>query len=137
LEALESAPILGSMLPTLIGRDGGLFERLLSAERLKDYHLEPLRGQPDESWARMAEKALKAGHEPTEIVEISFAGAGGFVGSGLEHWRRWDSAFAALQERDTKDLEEVARQGRARAREFLDQARLRQRHFEIHGLGSH
>jgi hypothetical protein len=134
LEALEAAPILESLLPLLIGRHGELYERLLSTERLKGYHLAPLKGQPDESWAMLAERALKAGHDPADIAAISFAGGGGFVGSGLEHWTHWERAFAALEDSDTKDLREVARRGKAMAREFLDQARLRQRHVEIHGL---
>jgi len=135
LEALEAAPILRSLLPLLIGRDSGLYERLLSTESLKEYQLEPLKGQPDESWATLAEKALKVGHDPAEIVAISFTGGGGFVGSGLEYWTRWERAFAALDERDNNELREVAYRGRAMAREFLDGARERQRAFEIYGLG--
>jgi len=136
LEALAAAPILESLLPLLIGRDDRLYERLLAAEPLEDYHLEPLKGQPDESWARLAEKALKAGHDPAELAAISFAGGSGFVGTGLEHWTRWDRAFAELEEGDSQGLREVARRGRAMARDLLDGARERQRAFEIHGLGS-
>jgi hypothetical protein len=136
LEALEAAPILESLLPLLIGRDGGLYELLLSAERLKDYHLEPLKGQPDESWANLAQQALNAGHDPAELAAISFAGGSGFVGSGLEHWTRWEKAFAALEETDGKDLVEVAHRGRAMARDLVDEALQRKREFEIHGLGS-
>jgi hypothetical protein len=39
LESLEPSPLLGSLLPLLIGNDPGLYEKLLAIERLKEYHL--------------------------------------------------------------------------------------------------
>jgi hypothetical protein len=135
LEGLEAAPILRWLLPRLIGRDLALYEKLLSTERLAGHHLEPLKGRPDEDWARLARSALKAGYDPGRLARISFDATEVFAGPGVEHWAHWDEAFAALEKHESDDLHEVGRCGREMARGFLEEAKQRQRDFEMHGLG--
>jgi hypothetical protein len=135
LEELEPANTLDSLIPDLVGRDVELYKRFLSLDHLKAYHLKPIGGPRDPEWKDFALAALDADYSPEIVASASFEASHSFAGSGVEYWERWDQAFAAFEGHPRADFREVVRYGRERAQAEVSEARKRQRHFELHGLG--
>jgi len=138
LEELKPASILQSLLPALIERNEELFRCLLEIPSLRDFHLESLGGPQAPGWENFACAALDAGFDPESIarasVEPSYGTSHSYAGSGLEYWERWDQAFAAFAGHPKRDIREVARFGRAEAKEEIARAREFQRRFELYGV---
>jgi hypothetical protein len=127
LERLEPGLWADQLLPHLVGRNATVYERLLRLERLRDYHLEPLAGQPDADWVNLARLALLSGHEPRAVARASF------LGSGHDYWSAWDRAFSKLEDHSDEDLREVARYGRELAQEEIRNAATEARKRDLEG----
>ena len=133
LDDLQPHPILGSLLPWLVGNDLILYSGLLLRPDLRDYHLDPLGGLPDETWVAKATLALDAGYLPEDVAGAAYRTSHSWAGFGNEYWTRWKEAFAALQDNQRSDLREVARFGIAEAEKELETARRKRKRFELEG----
>ncbi len=134
LDELQPRPILAALLPWLVRKDPKIYQKLLTLNALAEYHLDPLAGMPDSSWAELAILALEAGYEARPIAEDTLGGRHSYAGPGVEHWSEWDQAFAALEEHPREDLREVARWGRRIAGDRLQRAREEERRVAVHGF---
>ena len=137
LDELQPRPTLKALLPWLVHREPTVYQKLLTLKALADYHLDPLAGLPDSSWAEMAILALEAGYEARPIAGATVFGGRylhSYAGPGIEHWSEWDQAFAALEGHPRKDLHEVARWGRRIAGDHLQSARVEERRIAVHGF---
>lgn len=134
IEALVAGPIAASLIPRLVGRTVHVYAALLKLDGLKDFHLRPLAGKPDEEWTGLAKLAMAEGHEPRSVAEACFEVGHAWSGYGQEYWSRWDRAFAELENNPEKCLREVARYGRKLAQEDARRAAARKRQHELDGL---
>jgi hypothetical protein len=129
------APILDSLLPPIVGRDPELYSQLLARTQLRDYHLAPLNGKPDQEWSQLAALALDAGYPPERIADAAAWGSGHFfAGPGVEYWEDWEQAFIALEEHPSVGMREVGRQGRRIVEGELKTARSKQEQIALHGF---
>jgi hypothetical protein len=136
LTELASAPVLASLLPSLIGRDIELYRQLLGLTQLRPYHLEPLAGKPDHAWQELALLALDCGHDPERIAEAAVSDGGEFAGPGIEHWTAWAQAFKALEERPGAHplMSEIGCHGMRIVEGYLQAAQSRQEEISRRGL---
>jgi hypothetical protein len=135
LGELAPAEILQSLVPALVGRDVDLYKQLLSLSHLKDYHLVAVGVPQVENWEDFALAALDAKWAPKLVASASFGTSHTFAGPGVEYWEKWDQAFAAFEGHPRAELREIVRYGRKWAQAEVSDARERQRHVELHGLG--
>jgi hypothetical protein len=133
---LPAVSLLDSLLPRLVGRDAGLYRQLLGRSQLRDYHLVPLSGKPDEAWTNLAVLALDAGYAPEGIAEATIRGSGThfYAGPGVDYWEGWARAFAALEGDPRAEIREVGRQGRKIVEHDLERARARREEIALRGL---
>ncbi len=134
LQELESFPIVRDMIPLLIQEDVEVYERLLSLKRFSDYHLGPLRGLPQKGWRNLALVALRAGYEPSKVVQAAFDTHHTVVGSGIEYWEKWDLAFAEMGREAPPELQEVSRDGRERVQKELQKIKGMEEYIDRNGL---
>lgn len=133
---LPADPVLDVFLPALVGRNKELYRHLLAHCHLRDYHLVPLGGRPDESWSELALQALDAGHAPERIAEAAVRGSGGHVhdGSGVDYWAGWTQAFTAIEHHQRAEMREIGRHGIRIIEGHLQEARSRQQQIGLHGF---
>jgi hypothetical protein len=136
LGELPAISLLRSLLPRLVGRDVVMYRRLLEQHHLRDYHLAPLHGKPDEAWAELAQLARAAGFLPRQIAEATAWGSGGHSWSlpGVDYWTSWDEAFAAFESHSSADIQEIARTGREVIAPSLRRAVKEQQQISLHGF---
>ena len=114
---------MGEFLVHVVGRDVLVFEALLRQNGLRDYHLYPLRGMPNDEWIPLARTALQAGWSKEGIAVAAMTGSHSWVGSGLEYWSRWDRAFAKLEVDLDPEIRAIGTAGRALVAPRLQGAR--------------
>jgi hypothetical protein len=134
IESMGPGPLAYRLLPRLVCRKVAVYTGLLAFERLKDFHLRPLEGLPDEEWAGLARLALDAGFDPYEIARASLVGIHSYTGYGREYWVEWDRAFAELEVHSDEELRKIGHYGRQQAKENLRQAAAERRQHELHGI---
>lgn len=124
---------VGQLLELLVDSPD-LYENLLASSRLEYFYLTPLDRPPwDESWCALARFALDAGLEPRQVAEHSFYIEHSYARAGVEHWTKWETAFAEMEKTAEGPLLEVARHGLRIAREKIEGAKQKQRHYELTG----
>jgi len=137
LDQMPAGPMASVVISRLIAGQTEVYRELLGQDRLKAYHLHPLEGLPGPAWSEMALVALDHGYDPAEIFIRSFQERGATVvmiwGRDQDHWRRWETAFAALEKHPDARLREIARLGREEARERIRATDARQREFNLTG----
>jgi hypothetical protein len=133
---MPAVPMIRFLLPLIVRRDPELYRQLLAVVWLRDYHLAPLAGKPDDPWIELALLALEAGHLPERIAEAAVWGPGGhsFAGPGVDYWEEWARAFAALEDHPLAEVREIGRHGRQIVECDLQQARSRQEQIDLRGM---
>ncbi len=123
-------------LPQLIGREAELYRRLLRRVDLKEFHLSPLQGLPEASWAGLAKLALRGDFRPQEVAGAAYSEGHVWRGTGEDYWRQWDEAFASLDCPADADpgWQEMIRHGRERAQIEIRRAEQRRRRIEHDGM---
>jgi hypothetical protein len=111
-------------------------ELVLQYEELRRFHEEPLHDNPDKEWAELARLALQSNYDARSIAHAAFSIAGikVFWGSLSSLWSQRDEEFARLEEDPRAEIQEIARYGRQRAQELLEEAKAKERLEEIHGI---
>ncbi len=137
LDQIPADPMASNLLSQLIDRRPELYRELLGLDRLREHHLCPLEGAPDAAWVEIALIALDHGYTPAVIAKSSFQERGAvnitIWGHDQSHWRRWEDAFAVLEEHSDRRLREVARLGREGARERIRAVGARKREWDLTG----
>lgn len=98
----------------LVGQDLDLYQELLNAKALIQYHLSPLVGKPNRDWWAKAALALDAGYSVNVVVQATGVSTGsGWMGSESNMWADWRSAFQGLLDLGELDpqISQVARLG--------------------------
>jgi hypothetical protein len=137
LGELPALPILNSLLPPLVERDTELYRQLLVRAELRDFHLIPLAGKPDEAWSELAILALDAGHLPERIADAAIWGrqpAEPHAWPGVDYWSGWRQAFAPLRAHSRADMREVGRYGQEHVDPHLQRAQSEQEQISLHGF---
>ena len=131
--AQNQAPV--GFVGLLVGKDPEVYADVLSSEKLRQRHLEPLGFLPDNDWLSLALLALEAEHEPDEIVQASLWTPQGRVisGSGSETWQKHEQAFARFAADPSTQVREIARRGQQLAAEEYRKAEECARQFAIRG----
>ncbi|MCB0027834.1 MAG: hypothetical protein KDE28_08010, partial [Anaerolineales bacterium] len=121
----------------LVGKAPELYRDLLENELLKDFHLIPLSGSPDEAWVDLARVASHAGYSPRKIALAAFSIVGVVVHSGPESmvWSEWEKRFEAICVHDDELLQEIGKSGIVYASSQRKRAEKRERHEGIYGWG--
>lgn len=122
------------LLPRLVERDEEVYGKLLELPHLRGLHLEPLQGVPDESWDRLACRALKAGYGAQDVAKAAFLGMHSIEGDGESYWQAYEAAFARIRVRSPAELRDVAEEGEQMAIANLDSARSRRRRHGLEGF---
>ena len=124
------------LISLLVDKDVEVYEALLGLKALSRFHLEPLAYTPDENWAELAMTALKEGYELRSIAKAAFDPTGVVTSwtSESRHWKKWDDAFAQLENDSRLEIREIAGLGRVEAQSRIQRAKERERREEIHGF---
>ena len=138
LEALpvDSNRSFDDIVQVVVGEDLNLYRELLDFPQLTKYHLAPLAGIPNQSWAMKAIIALNASYSVNAVIEATILNGGLWRGSESEMWARWRRRFEALNENEDADprIFDLARQGAKLTSEREEQAQKRDRYRAVHGV---
>jgi hypothetical protein len=125
--------LASELIAELTGDDLRIYRDVLNNQRLREYHLEPLRGHPIGAWADKAVLALDAGYTTEEVVDEAFFYGNSWEGSQADMWQGWVDEFAALSNHSDPRIREVARLGMATAGERRAAALARERSEDVYG----
>ncbi len=138
LEALpvDSNRSFDDIVQVVVGEDLNLYRELLDFPQLTKYHLAPLAGILNQSWAMKAIIALNASYSVNAVIEATILNGGLWRGSESEMWARWRRRFEALNENEDADprIFDLARQGAKLTSEREEQAQKRDRYRAVHGV---
>jgi hypothetical protein len=124
-----------SSLPGLIvGHDADLYTDLLAMPELKQFHLDPLIGDPNhEDWVGLAKLALAAGYSPKDLAFAVNAGGFSWTGHLSNYYDKWVQSFQQLSQREDRDLKAIAVEGLNWATAARDGERKTEKMEEIEG----
>lgn len=112
-----------------------LYRYLLSIERLQDFHLAPLAGNPEGSWFDKARLALAAGHSSEEVAMAvhGYLTVIAWTGSESSMWQEWVERFELLFSHPDETIRQIGIAGRNRAQSAMERARERERREAVYG----
>ena len=121
------------LMKPLIGGDLGLYNQLLGSKSLEEHHLDPLNGDPDNEWRRMALAALGRGYSTQDVVDATLGRGSSWFGSESEMWRETRLGFEALLNDPDDRITEIGRIGVADTTARETAARDREKEEAIEG----
>ena len=86
-------------LAYMVGTNTELYASLLQNRRLKEFHLAPLFGHPEEHWLPLAKEALNNRCSPNDVAIATMSSPFreyGWVGSKSAYWQDWIDRFSRL-----------------------------------------
>ena len=119
----------------LVGQDLDLYQKLLDAKALSQYHLSPLVGKPNRAWWMRAALALDAGYSVKDVVQATGVSTGSsWMGSESNMWADWRSAFQGLLDLGELDpqISQVVRLGARIAGEWEKDSLREERFRAVH-----
>ncbi|MHB8627846.1 MAG: hypothetical protein ACYDBJ_23640 [Aggregatilineales bacterium] len=118
----------------LIGNDLILYQELLNDERLRKFHLVPIRsGTIDVEWVGKAKLALDAGYSGEKIGSAVLFIPRFFGGKESDMWKGLIERFEWLETQEDERIREIGAMGKAQATEFYNAALNRERDDSIYG----
>ena len=123
-----------TLIRMLIGTNPELYRELLQDRSLKQYHLAPLRGYPEDPWQTLAGFALEAGYTPDELAHACRLGGGGWTGKLSDMEATWMERFEALADHTDPRLREVGILGRRAAEKEMKHHLKREHREQVFGL---
>lgn len=97
-------------------------------------HLSVLAGHPNPSiWTDEAKLALAAGYGVDEIVTATFGHSWGWSGNESDMWDGLATSFSTLQSHEEERIRQIGERGEARALEWRNEARKRERAERVRG----
>jgi hypothetical protein len=133
LESHAAQPEIRELVRALVGRSAALYKGLLASPKLSDFHRAPLHREPDSEWPAQALLAINAGLDHRRVVTASFHGSDGWWGSGVEHWKRWETFFDEMRRSGPPDLCGVAQMGLEEARRRINKGLEEERQRALKG----
>ena len=107
------------IIKSLIGRDLILFKDLLNNKQLKDLHLSPLQGYPDEKWVEKALIALNAGYAPADVINATFSTD---IDLASDEWNGWYQQFERLSSHNDNRIQAISQFGLNKIRSYQQHA---------------
>jgi len=86
---------LHDLVRLAIGQDLRRYRALLRRPDLRDFHLAPLVGPPDDRWLRMVAAALEVGYTADRIVAATLGELPSWMGRESDHWAAWLTSLPA------------------------------------------
>lgn len=117
----------------IVGDDVDVFRTLLQADQLRDFHLTPLHGHPNEKWVTKARVAVEAGYSPEQLVDAAFGFSSGWRGSESGMWGEWVERFDWLKQQADEAMQAAGRLGSELASAKKENALVRERAAAVHG----
>jgi hypothetical protein len=136
LRLLEQIPDrygLDGLVSELIDRQPELYQTLLNMNRLEQYHLAPLEGIPDDSWAELAKLAVAAGYERGRVVAATLGYGPSWSGKESEMWMTRIANWERLCSHHDPEIRAVAQEGKAYAEARYERAREQEKIEAIYG----
>ena len=94
------------LVKLLVSGDLDLYRQLVESESLKEHHLDPLEGDPDDTWRPIAVAALDRGYSSQDVLNATIFGPRICVGPASEMWAGLRRAFEELlNDRDPRIVE--------------------------------
>ncbi len=121
------------LVTALVGSDLDLFKELLNNPDLRDYHLSPLHGQPNDEWVAKAIVGLEAGYTTKQLIQAAFGGSLGWTGDESGMWADWVSRFDTLKQHADERVQALGKLGSEVAAANRSAALRRERAEAIHG----
>lgn len=124
-----------SPLPRLlVGSDRELYQELLSIPELKDFHMAPLSGDPNEAnWIDLAKLALAAGFSHRNVSHAVESSSFSWTGGLSTYYQEWIERFERLRQHQDVDMQKIAEEGLKSFVALRDRERKIERQEEIHG----
>jgi len=136
LMSAKPSRILQEIIFSLVGDSDNLYRCLLNNIQLKEYHLFPLFGGPNEGWARKAIIAVEAGYSSRDIVFATrFDGLHGFSweGNASIMWNEWKNKFEPFLINSDSRIIDIARTAIEYAENEIKDALVAERHEAVFG----
>lgn len=133
IDHVSSTDHPSELMAHIVGNDSELYETLLKTERLKDLHLAPLMGEPDNEWIARAQLAMDSDYGSQEIAQAVYGPSVGWTGNESDMWGAWVKKFEALCSHEDERIEEIGTIGRDYARSRQVEALERERSEAVFG----
>lgn len=141
LEVLNNFPAKSAwrskeVVAHLVGDNVDLYRGLLKNSRCDPtFHMSPLAGKPDDTWAKKALAALDAGYSMYEVVVAAMNTTKIWRDSEREMWSEWREAFESLEAFSIHDprLSDLATAGVSEIRPLEQYATERDRQRRVQG----
>jgi hypothetical protein len=121
------------LVTAVVGGDLDVFRALLKNAQLRDYHLSPLHGQPNDEWVRKAIVAMEDGYTTEQVVAAAFGGSLGWTGDESLTWAEWVGRFDNLKQHDDERVQALGNRGSQVAAQNKSAALKRERAEAVHG----
>ncbi len=113
-----------------------LYRELLSIERLRDFHLVPLAGNPEGVWHDKALIAIEAGYSAQDVSRAVYGYSMVITWTGNESqmWSEWIERFDRLCSHEDERIRQVGEAGKRRAHSAYESALRQERREAIYGM---
>lgn len=102
---------VSDVIKLLVNGDLDLFRQLLDSETPREHHLDPLAGDPDDTWRKLAVAALDYGYSTQEVLSVTIGRSRSWKGPESKMWAGERCAYAALLNDPDDRISEIGRAG--------------------------
>ncbi len=126
---------MAELIGLLVNNHLDLYRELLSIERLRDFHLIPLAGNPEGVWLDKARLALAEGYRPEQLAGAvhEYPLVITWTGSEAAMWQEWVERFEPLCSHADESIRQIGIAGRNWAQLAMERARERERREAVYG----
>ena len=123
------------LLTLIVNNDLDLYRELLSIERLHEFHLAPLAGNPEGIWLDKATLALGAGYTPEQVARSvhGILDVITWTGSEAAMWKDWIERFDQLRLHEDERIRQIGIAGKEISNSRMQRAQERERREAIYG----
>ena len=122
------------VISALVGNDTEIYRHLLESEKLKNYHLSPLRGEPRGDWREIGILALDHGYSYQDVVEANLGSERSWVGEESQMWAELRCNYEELIADDDIRVSEIGKLGARIVDKMERKAKERERDEAVYGL---
>ena len=133
LEDIDDGLFYDEVIHGIVDHELEIYRDLLQNDRLKQFHLSPLVGNPTGVWIDKALLALDAGYSPSDISQAVYGSFRFWSGNESTYWSEWAGYFEPLLKHGDPRIRIVGQVGRDYSLEQRDQALVEERREDIYG----
>jgi hypothetical protein len=136
LMSAKPSRILQEIIFPLVGDDDELYRCLLNNIQLKEYHLFPLFGGPNEAWARKAIIVIEAGYSSKDIVFATRSDGLHLVswrGKASIMWNEWKNKFEPFLTNSDSRIIDISKRAIEFAEDNIKDALVNESHEAVFG----